>query len=36
MEIVLALVIIVAICFVPSASYLLYTRKRPEPFLNRK
>lgn len=36
MEMALAAVIIVVVCFVPTASYLLYTRKRPEPFLDRK
>jgi|GEM_PF-6915844 len=36
MEMALAAAIIVVICFVPTATYLLYTRKRPEPFLDRK
>jgi hypothetical protein len=36
MEIVIALLIIVAICLAPTGAYLLYTRNRPEPFLDRK
>lgn len=36
MEIIIALGIIVGICFVPTAAYLAYTAKRPEPFLNRR
>lgn len=36
MEIVLAVIIMAAICVVPTAAYLLYTLKRPEPFADRK
>lgn len=36
MEIVVSIAIIIAICFVPTLSYLAYTRNHPEPFLDRK
>jgi hypothetical protein len=36
MEILVAILVIVAICLGPTALYLAYTRNRPEPFLDRK
>lgn len=36
MEIVLALVALVAICLAPTGLYLAYTARRSEPFLTRK
>ena len=33
---IIAVVALVVICILPTASYWLYTRKRPEPFMDRK